>query len=229
MLKKWFISAFPEIQKIFQNLGPKLGQKFKKWIFNERCIDPRNLKEPFSSVRPQRKPVSALLMHVLNNFVRTSSFRSRGRLRRRDRRVHFRADTLQSRRRVRPCDAESRTCAYRMRSGGSNSAYLVSCTYQLTPAFRHTPSGVLRESDSLDEASGFRDSRSSCRFLENLRSSTHMTPRDFTRRLLISPIPDSQRPRRSRFDSGALFGSDSASLSGRMVLAALRVAQVELE
>ena len=30
MLKKWFISAFPEIQKISQNLGPKLGQKFKK-------------------------------------------------------------------------------------------------------------------------------------------------------------------------------------------------------
>ena len=30
MLKKWFISAFPEIQKIFQNLGPKLGQKLKK-------------------------------------------------------------------------------------------------------------------------------------------------------------------------------------------------------
>ena len=37
MLKKWFISAFPQIQNISQNLGPNLGQKFKtNWIFNEK-------------------------------------------------------------------------------------------------------------------------------------------------------------------------------------------------
>ena len=37
MLKKWFISLFPEIEKISQNLGPKLGHKLKKnWIFNEK-------------------------------------------------------------------------------------------------------------------------------------------------------------------------------------------------
>ena len=30
MLKKWFIRAFPQIQKISQNLGPKLGQKLLK-------------------------------------------------------------------------------------------------------------------------------------------------------------------------------------------------------
>ena len=30
MLKKWFISAFPEIEKISQNLGPNLGQKVWK-------------------------------------------------------------------------------------------------------------------------------------------------------------------------------------------------------
>ena len=41
MLKKWFISAFPEIQKISQNLGPKLGQKFKKnESLMKRCIGP---------------------------------------------------------------------------------------------------------------------------------------------------------------------------------------------
>ena len=39
MLKKWFISAFPEIQKISQNLGPKLGQKIKKFeSLMKRCI-----------------------------------------------------------------------------------------------------------------------------------------------------------------------------------------------
>ena len=39
MLKKWFISAFPEIQKISQNLGPKLGQKLKKIEYlMKRCI-----------------------------------------------------------------------------------------------------------------------------------------------------------------------------------------------
>ena len=30
MLKKWFISAFPEIEKISQNLGLNLGQKLWK-------------------------------------------------------------------------------------------------------------------------------------------------------------------------------------------------------
>ena len=41
MLKKWFISAFPEIQKISQNLGPKLGQKLKKIEYlMKRCIGP---------------------------------------------------------------------------------------------------------------------------------------------------------------------------------------------
>ena len=37
MLKKWFISAFPEIEKISQNLGPKLGQNCKK-LNNENWI-----------------------------------------------------------------------------------------------------------------------------------------------------------------------------------------------
>ena len=39
MLKKWFISAFPEIEKISQNLGPKLGQKLKiiEYLM-KRCI-----------------------------------------------------------------------------------------------------------------------------------------------------------------------------------------------
>ena len=39
MLKKWFISAFPEIEKISQNLGPKLGQTL--WQIEslmKRCI-----------------------------------------------------------------------------------------------------------------------------------------------------------------------------------------------
>ena len=39
MLKKWFISAFPEIEKISQNLGLKLGQKL--WQIEslmKRCI-----------------------------------------------------------------------------------------------------------------------------------------------------------------------------------------------
>ena len=51
MLKKWFISAFPEIQKISQNLGPNLGQKLNKnWIFNEKVHRIReNLTEPFSA------------------------------------------------------------------------------------------------------------------------------------------------------------------------------------
>ena len=36
MLKKWFISAFPEIEKISQTLAPKLCQKlWKIEIFNE--------------------------------------------------------------------------------------------------------------------------------------------------------------------------------------------------
>ena len=39
MLKKWFISAFPEIQKISQNLSPNLGQKFYKIESSmKRCI-----------------------------------------------------------------------------------------------------------------------------------------------------------------------------------------------
>ena len=39
MLKKWFISAFPEMEKISQNLGPKLGQKLKKIEYlMKRCI-----------------------------------------------------------------------------------------------------------------------------------------------------------------------------------------------
>ena len=39
MLKKWFISAFPEIEKISQNLGPKLGQKlWKIESLMKRCI-----------------------------------------------------------------------------------------------------------------------------------------------------------------------------------------------
>ena len=39
MLKKWFISAFAEIEKISQNLGPKLGQKLKKIeCLMKRCI-----------------------------------------------------------------------------------------------------------------------------------------------------------------------------------------------
>ena len=37
MLNEWFISVFPEMKKISQNLGLKLGQKLKKyWIFNEK-------------------------------------------------------------------------------------------------------------------------------------------------------------------------------------------------
>ena len=39
MLKKWFISAFPEIQKISQNLSTNLGQKFYKIESSmKRCI-----------------------------------------------------------------------------------------------------------------------------------------------------------------------------------------------
>ena len=46
MLKKWFISVFPEIQKISQNLGPNLGQKLKKIeSLMKRCI---------GSVKPHR-------------------------------------------------------------------------------------------------------------------------------------------------------------------------------
>ena len=48
MLKKWFISTFPEIEKISQNLGPKLGQKFKKLNVQWKgTSDPQNLTEPF--------------------------------------------------------------------------------------------------------------------------------------------------------------------------------------
>ena len=40
MLKKWFISAFPEIEKISQNVGPKLGRKFWKIeSLMKRCIE----------------------------------------------------------------------------------------------------------------------------------------------------------------------------------------------
>ena len=39
MLKKWFISALAEIEKISQNLGPKLGQKLNKNEYlMKRCI-----------------------------------------------------------------------------------------------------------------------------------------------------------------------------------------------
>ena len=39
MLNKWFISAFPKIEKISQNLGPKLGQKlWKIESLMKRCI-----------------------------------------------------------------------------------------------------------------------------------------------------------------------------------------------
>ena len=49
MLKKWFISAFAEIEKICQNLGLKLGQKIKQnWIFNEKVHRiHQTLTEPF--------------------------------------------------------------------------------------------------------------------------------------------------------------------------------------
>ena len=43
MLKKWFICAFPEIEKISQNLGPKLGQKlWKIESLMKRCIRSAN-------------------------------------------------------------------------------------------------------------------------------------------------------------------------------------------
>ena len=39
MLKNWFISAFPEIEKISQNQGPKVGQKqWKIEALMKRCI-----------------------------------------------------------------------------------------------------------------------------------------------------------------------------------------------
>ena len=39
MQQKWFISAFPKIEKISQNLGPKLGQKlWKIERLMKRCI-----------------------------------------------------------------------------------------------------------------------------------------------------------------------------------------------
>ena len=39
MLKKWFISSFPEIEKISQNLVPNLGQKLWKVVYlMKRCI-----------------------------------------------------------------------------------------------------------------------------------------------------------------------------------------------
>ena len=47
MLKKWFISAFPEIQKIYQNLGPNLGQKLKKLNLQWKgASDPHNITRP---------------------------------------------------------------------------------------------------------------------------------------------------------------------------------------
>ena len=43
MLKKWFISVFPKIQKISQNLGPNLGQKLKQIeCLMKRCIGSAN-------------------------------------------------------------------------------------------------------------------------------------------------------------------------------------------
>ena len=36
MLKKWFISAFPEIQKNISKSGPICQKILKKWIFNEK-------------------------------------------------------------------------------------------------------------------------------------------------------------------------------------------------
>ena len=46
MLKKWFISAFPQTQKISQNLGSKLGQQLLKIESSmKRCI---------GSVKPHR-------------------------------------------------------------------------------------------------------------------------------------------------------------------------------
>ena len=39
MLKKWFISVFPEIEKISQNLGPNLRSIImKNWNLMKRCI-----------------------------------------------------------------------------------------------------------------------------------------------------------------------------------------------
>ena len=51
MLKKWFISAFPEIQKTYLKIcSPKLGQKtyLKNWILQQKtgASNPRNLTEP---------------------------------------------------------------------------------------------------------------------------------------------------------------------------------------
>ena len=44
--------AFPEIQKISQNLGPKLGQKLKKLNLQWKgASDPQNITEPFLAFR----------------------------------------------------------------------------------------------------------------------------------------------------------------------------------
>ena len=48
MLKKWFISSFPEIEKISENLGPNLGQKLWKIEYlMKRCIGPQILTKQF--------------------------------------------------------------------------------------------------------------------------------------------------------------------------------------
>ena len=48
MLMKWFISAFPEIEKISHNLGLNLCQKIWKIEFWWKgASDPQNLTEPF--------------------------------------------------------------------------------------------------------------------------------------------------------------------------------------
>ena len=46
MLKKWFISAFPEIEKIFSNPGPKAMPKIiKNWTFNEEVHRIRKISQ----------------------------------------------------------------------------------------------------------------------------------------------------------------------------------------
>ena len=48
MLKKWFISVFPEIEKISQTLAPKLCQKlWKIELLMKRCIGSANLTGAF--------------------------------------------------------------------------------------------------------------------------------------------------------------------------------------
>ena len=66
MLKKWFISAFTEIQKISQNLGPKLGQKLKKLNLQWKgASDPQNLREPFFDIS---KDISMLKKWFISAF-----------------------------------------------------------------------------------------------------------------------------------------------------------------